>query len=559
MAINPVKLLTAANATATNGSVTISLTGSVDASRIYQGTVIHIGGFTPVEALSGTPPDQSGNSTITLRDPWPETSTTDRLVAFNTIEGLTGAIEKARDVVEQTSGLEEVSGNGLLEKTGENTYDIAPFTTQGRNLVGDVTASEQRDTLGLGTGATKDIQTSSTDTTAGRLMTVGAFGLGNNSFFEYPSTDLDDRTVPTGFYRVINTNPSTGERPSGFNIYGYVQVYSYDPDDKLQVYTDINGRTATRVLKTTGKSDWQEHYHSGNSVNPLDLGLGSNGDNVDLPNWDLTKGTAGFYESGSNNVIVMSRTASRSTALLMHAGGQSSNDPAFNLSFSHYDSVAGTEFGRVDVYHSGNSVNPLDYGLGGIAPTIASNDFHNLPDKSGIFASDGSLVNGPTATGNYMTLSMVRSETGDNFNSFGSLLSIHRDNGSAYVGGMNETKNPQITWNELYHSGNTNFNEFVGGRCLSSGFAKTATTARFYFPLNSMVTPSGISISAPADFELKTSTGATIADATAIVFTTISSSKLGVIDVTIGSSLMTQGDSVELRGNSANTSLIFNF
>ena len=174
-AINPVKLLTAANATATNNSTTINITGDVDASRIFQGSVISIGGFTPVEAISGTLADVSGNSTITLRDPWPETTTTDRLTAFNTIEGLTGAIEKARQVVEQTSGIEEVSGTGLLEKTGENTYDVADFSTQGRNLVGGVDANAQRVTLGLGTAATEDVQSSPTDTTAGRLMPVGCF------------------------------------------------------------------------------------------------------------------------------------------------------------------------------------------------------------------------------------------------------------------------------------------------------------------------------------------------------------------------------------------------
>ena len=82
MAINPVRLLTATNATAVNGSPVITITGNIDTSRVYQGTVLHLDGYNPVEALSGTSPDGSGVSTITLREDWAYPNTTGRMTAI---------------------------------------------------------------------------------------------------------------------------------------------------------------------------------------------------------------------------------------------------------------------------------------------------------------------------------------------------------------------------------------------------------------------------------------------------------------------------------------------
>jgi hypothetical protein len=150
MAINPIHLLAASTAKATNGSNIIEVFGSIDASRVYQGSVITLGTFAAVEGISGTAPNSDGNSTITLFEPWPEVTTTARLTAFNSLEGLTGAIEKSRQVVAATSSIEAISGTGLLEKTGTDAYAVTPITAQAKLLLDDINSQEQRDTLELG-------------------------------------------------------------------------------------------------------------------------------------------------------------------------------------------------------------------------------------------------------------------------------------------------------------------------------------------------------------------------------------------------------------------------
>ena len=95
------------------------------------------------------------------------------------------------------------------------------------------------------------------DTTGGRLLKIRDFGLGELSATAYPKSDINDPTCPVGFYRLTNATPSSGTRPTGFSDFGYIQVYSYDADDKLQVVTALNGRSAFRTISATGNSAWQ--------------------------------------------------------------------------------------------------------------------------------------------------------------------------------------------------------------------------------------------------------------------------------------------------------------
>ncbi len=64
-----------------------------------------------------------------------------------------------------------------------------------------------RDVFGLGTAATRAAQTGLTDTTAGALMPVGAFGLGSQTVGNRAPVlaDADSYTTPSGLYRTANT------------------------------------------------------------------------------------------------------------------------------------------------------------------------------------------------------------------------------------------------------------------------------------------------------------------------------------------------------------------
>jgi len=192
MAINPVKPITSGNTTATNGSNTVSVTGAVDCSKIYQGSILHLGGNNPVEAISGTVANGSGVSTITLRNNWPFATITGPLLVFNTIEGLVGAIQKAQQIVEQTSGLESIGGVGFVEKTGDNTYSTLTATTKGKQILSSADSQEARNIIDLGTSAVANLTTSPSDATANRVFKVGdnvgiTFGSNTNgSFTRWP-------------------------------------------------------------------------------------------------------------------------------------------------------------------------------------------------------------------------------------------------------------------------------------------------------------------------------------------------------------------------------------
>jgi hypothetical protein len=73
--------------------------------------------------------------------------------------------------------------------TGVGAMALTPLTAVARALLDDTTVAAQRTTLGLGTVATSDVTTSATDTTAGRILKVGDFGVGGSTLSSI--ADLD--------------------------------------------------------------------------------------------------------------------------------------------------------------------------------------------------------------------------------------------------------------------------------------------------------------------------------------------------------------------------------
>lgn len=122
MAAAEIKFLVSPSVSVTNGSKVVMLTGGVNAYHVYKGTAIFIGDLPPVEGESGTIPDGGGNSTILLRKPWAGATLTAPLVAFNSIEGLTEAIRRARDIGDKTLAL--LDGFELLVNSDQATVDI---------------------------------------------------------------------------------------------------------------------------------------------------------------------------------------------------------------------------------------------------------------------------------------------------------------------------------------------------------------------------------------------------------------------------------------------------
>lgn len=220
MALAPVKPLYSGSATATNGSDVITVTGNVNCSFLASGAIVSLGTRQLVDAISGTAPDLSGNSTIKLRRAWADPTTTGKLLVFMSWEGLADAVNRLREIINASeAGLagaftymgawSAASGNfptapaeglgsqmyrisvagamgGRAYRAGEAIYydqyastwrsifDLAsPFST---GLLAGANAAAWQTALGL-------VPTNNaTDTTTGRLLQVGDGNLQSNLY-----------------------------------------------------------------------------------------------------------------------------------------------------------------------------------------------------------------------------------------------------------------------------------------------------------------------------------------------------------------------------------------
>lgn len=134
---------------------------------------------------------------------------------------------------------------------------------------GAATAAGARAGLGLGTAATANVTTSATDTTAGRVMTVGYAGLG----LVTPTTlaELNAADLGAGFYRTTSLTAGTFPTHSGgaaVSQFGYILILRYDANATAQLYFPGGGggaglgagRMFYRVYNSVGAAwlPWRE-------------------------------------------------------------------------------------------------------------------------------------------------------------------------------------------------------------------------------------------------------------------------------------------------------------
>lgn len=119
MATSSIGFLTSPSVSIDTGTKTIIVTGDVDCSFISSGTAVFLNGSQyMVEGISGTAPDSGGISSITLRETFTSPTLSNvPLTAFNTIEGLRDAIQRARELADGFSNQQLVDFLSTLDPT----------------------------------------------------------------------------------------------------------------------------------------------------------------------------------------------------------------------------------------------------------------------------------------------------------------------------------------------------------------------------------------------------------------------------------------------------------
>ena len=164
-----------------------------------------------------------------------------------------------------------IPGIGKLAQKGSN--GALPIDQGG---TGATTAEGSRTNLGLGSGATATFQTSVTDATAGRLLVVGGFGIGegNTASGTPVSGGINYFSEPTGLWQT--TADTTGDFPADTSKYGQFFRMRGSKNSVTQIYATNLGvakggriwyRTQAENVATPG---WQEFYTTYNTTKASD-------------------------------------------------------------------------------------------------------------------------------------------------------------------------------------------------------------------------------------------------------------------------------------------------
>lgn len=199
----------------------------------------------------------------------------------------------------------------------------------------------------------------------------------------------------------------------------------------------------------------------------------------------------------------------------------------------------------------------MQTGDGGIAgPAVGFSDWNAIPQNfNGMIAVSNADINLPSGLPSNRYWHVIK--WGDSNESF--LAKVVNGDQVYLISRLNNAADWQVS-GFLHHSGNTNFNEFGGlnGDNIAVGVAVSSNTSDFYFPLNSKVQATGITLSSATHFDVVTPNGNTIASGVAPSFSGRSSSRLGTCQVT-GLSGIALGETLLLRINNNEASLSFNF
>ncbi|HHZ7017143.1 TPA: pyocin knob domain-containing protein [Pseudomonas aeruginosa] len=170
--------------------------------------------------------------------------------------------DRLRQLVDQYGVTLGSLGGWATAATPDAALNALEFTATGKALAKADDQAAGRTALGLGTAATAAVQTSASDTTAGALMAVGAFGLGSLAL---QTLTNPDSAPATGFYRLNN---STGMPDLTTWSLQHVSRDSATGHAAQKAWSDAGGGAEWRRIRT-GAGVWQPWHKQFDTSNIL--------------------------------------------------------------------------------------------------------------------------------------------------------------------------------------------------------------------------------------------------------------------------------------------------
>ena len=251
--------------TITVGAGSTSVTGS---GTSFEAAGLEAGDIFWAAGLSVRIASVNSATSLTLAYPWPGATQTAVNYEVRFTPDMTRALASARELLEELSngnvaaisGL-ETGANKLAYYTGAGTAALTTLSAFARTLLDDADQAAMRVTLGL-------IPTSSLiDTTGGRLVKTGDFGLG--TAISLTAADNLDTILTSGLFYNSSSGNTTGNNYPLASA-GALIVVARSSTNVIQKFISYGSASIASALRefsrswgTSGWGPWVELFHQG--------------------------------------------------------------------------------------------------------------------------------------------------------------------------------------------------------------------------------------------------------------------------------------------------------